>query len=144
MLRNTLSDRLPRTFDDFAKEMDTVVQQIFRNEDGTNCWAPRTNVAETDKTFEVVFEVPGVNADDINVELHEGHLVVSGETKSEAEAEGTTYHRIERRYGKFQRTVRISDKVDGDGIEASYRDGLLTVVLPKIEQEKTRKIQVRS
>lgn len=137
-------NRVPRNFDELYREMDTVVQHLFGDENVPQGFAPRTNVAETETAFEISLELPGVNPEDVHVGIENGYLVVQGERKSETEQEGKKFHRVERRYGAFRRAVRVPEHTAEDRIEAHYRDGILTVVLPKGEKEKTRKIAIRT
>lgn len=98
-------------------------------------WAPRLDVAETEATVEVKAELPGLEGKDIDITLDRGLLVIKGEKKEEKEEKGRYYHRVERRHGTFCRSVRLPAEVKEDKIEAAFRDGVLTVTLPKVESE---------
>ena len=87
-------------------------------------------------------ELPGLKKEDINVSLHDGDLVISGERKHDAKSEGTEVYRAERFFGKFQRTVSLPPAVAANNVKAEYKDGILTVTLPKSEEAKPRQIQV--
>jgi len=128
--------------EDFAREVDSLVQNIFDPEDRPRRFTPSANLAETESAYELTVDLPGVNADDVSVELNEGKLIVSGERKSETEEDGKTFHRIERSYGKFRRVLTIPVPVNEEDISAEYRDGVLNVTLPKSEKVKVRRIQV--
>jgi len=128
--------------EDLYREVDSLVQNIFDPEDRTTKFTPFANLAETETTYELTLDLPGVNPDDVTVELNEGKLVVAGERKSETEESGKTFHRVERRYGHFRRVLSIPAPVDEDGIVAEYRDGVLKVTLPKNEKVKVKRIQV--
>lgn len=136
-------NRVPRNFDDLYREMDNVVQHLFGDDNLPQGFSPRTNVAETAQAFEISLELAGVSPDDVHVDVENGFLVVSGERKNETEQEGKTFHRVERRYGSFRRAVKLPENIVEEQIEAHYNDGILTVVLPKGEKEKTRKISVK-
>jgi len=137
-------NRVPRNFDALYREMDNVVQHLFGEEGAPQGFTPRTNVAETQTHFEVTLELPGVSSDQIHVGVEKGYLVVSGERASEQHVEGKTYHRVEHRYGTFRRSISVPENVVEENIEASFRDGILTVVLPKGEKEKARRIAVKA
>jgi len=131
--------------EDLAREVDSLVQNIFDPEERGSTqrhFAPAANLAETETAYEFSLDLPGVNAQDVSVELNDGKLIVSGERKSEEEEAGKTFHRVERRYGKFRRVVSIPAPVDDDKIAAEYQDGVLTVTLPKSEKVKVKKIVV--
>lgn len=131
--------------EDLAREVDSIVHNMFDPEDrgqSQQKFTPAANLAETETTYELTLDLPGIDADDVSVELNDGKLIVSGERKAVEELEGKTYHRVERRSGKFRRVVSIPAPVDDDGITAEYKDGVLTVALPKIEKIKVKKIVV--
>jgi HSP20 family protein len=82
--------------------------------------------------------LPGIPKEKINIDFNEGVLTISGERSEERREEGTTYHRMERSYGKFMRQFALPQDVDPSAINASYKDGVLEVVVPKPEQKRTR------
>lgn len=133
--------------EDLAREVDSLVHTIFDPEERaqpSQKFTPAASLAETETVYELTLDLPGVNADDVSVELNDGKLIVSGERKAPEEVEGKTFHRVERRYGKFRRVVTIPAPVDDDSITAEYKDGVLTVALPKSEKIKVKKIVVNA
>jgi HSP20 family protein len=130
-------------FDVFRREMEDLADRIQEaGGDDEATFAPRTNVAETATEFELSLEIPGMSADDIAIEMHEGRLTVSGERKQEEAVEGKTLHRVERRYGKFARVFKLGTEVNADKITADYANGVLTVTVPKTEKVQPKRIQV--
>jgi HSP20 family protein len=107
-----------------------------------NHWLPVLEVQEDKDNFTVRTELPGLKREDIEVALHDGALLISGERKVEKVEEGVEIHRQERYYGKFQRALTLATPVAADKITAQYKDGVLTVTLPKIEEAKPKKIDV--
>ncbi len=105
-------------------------------------WLPALDVQEDKDSFTVRTELPGLKREDIEVSLHDGVLNISGERKAEAKQEGVEVHRQERYYGKFQRALTLPTPVAADKITAQYKDGVLTVMLPKIEEARPKKIDV--
>ena len=105
-------------------------------------WAPALDVHEDKNSFIIRTELPGLKREDIEVSLHDGALVISGERKGEKVEEGVEVHRQERYYGKFQRALTLPTPVAADKITAQYKDGVLTVMLPKVEEAKPKKIDV--
>ncbi|MCA9173886.1 MAG: Hsp20/alpha crystallin family protein [Planctomycetales bacterium] len=101
------------------------------------------NVVETEGGYEITMDLPGLNSDEFHVEYADGRLTISGERKFERKDEGKTYHRVERRYGKFLRTFALPRDVDAENIEANYDRGVLTVHVPKAESRKPRRIEVK-
>jgi HSP20 family protein len=127
-----LRDEVTRLFD---SPFTTLTQ-------GFNTWAPAVDLYEDKDNVIVKAEVPGMKKEDIDVSLHEGTLTISGERKLEEEkTEGETY-RSERFYGRFQRSVLLPTAVLADKVNAAYKDGILTITLPKSEEAKPKQIEV--
>jgi HSP20 family protein len=105
-------------------------------------WAPALDVHEDKDSFSIRMELPGMKREDIEVSLQDGALVISGERKEEKITEGTEVHRQERFYGRFSRALTLPSAVAGDKVKAQYKDGILTVTLPKAEEAKPKAITV--
>ena len=88
-------------------------------------------------------DIPGMEAKDIDIQVNANVLTVSGERKEEREEKGKTYHRVERRVGAFSRSVTLPCPVKEDAVDAQYKNGILTIKLPKTEEAKARKITVK-
>jgi HSP20 family protein len=99
-------------------------------------------VAEDKDNYTVHVELPGLKREEIEVSLQDGALVITGERKGEKVEKGTEVHRQERFYGKFQRALTLPEPVAADKVKADYKDGVLTVTLPKTEEAKPKKIDV--
>jgi len=105
---------------------------------------PSIDVSESDKTITVSAELPGVAPDDIEVTVNRGRLTIKGEKKFEDEEKKDNYHRIERSYGSFQRTVALPSDVDDQHIKATFKSGVLKLEIPKSTTSKTVKVKVES
>jgi len=105
-------------------------------------WAPNTDVIETNDNLVIRAELPGMTEKDINVEVTNGILTISGERKFEEETKDKTFHRVERAYGKFDRTLTLPNNVDADKIHATFTEGLLELTIPKKEEAKPKKINL--
>ena len=101
-----------------------------------------TDIVEKKDEYELLLDVPGLNKDDINIELTGHQLTISGERKREEEREENNVYRFERFYGKFQRTFELPEGTDIDNIESSYDNGVLKFRIPKAEISKTRKLKI--
>jgi len=112
--------------------------------DVSQWFAPKTNLAETKTEYEITLDLPGLKAEDFNLEFSDGQLWITGERKREKEEKGKTYHRVERSHGQFRRGVSLGPDVNADKIEAHYRDGVLTVVVPKAEAACPKRIEVKA
>jgi len=135
----------PVSFEDVGKEMNRLLERFGDTENGeSRLFAPRINIAETDKSYEVTVDLPGMKAEDFNIEFKDGQLWISGERKHEAEEKGKTYHRVERNYGQFRRVIALGADVEVEGVEANYRDGVLSLHVPKVAAVQPRRISVTS
>ena len=113
-----------------------------RTENAPRTWAPAVDVAETEEALIVRAELPGMAREDIDIELSGETLTLRGERKFESEMKKDHYVRIERRYGNFSRSFTLATPIQADKVSASYRDGILEIVLPKSEDTRPRKVQV--
>jgi HSP20 family protein len=105
-------------------------------------WMPAVDVLEGKDKLTVKAELPGFRREDLDVSVQDNNLVISGQRKSEEEQKDGEFYRSERFYGKFHRSISLPYSVDTTTIEAKYRDGVLTITLPKSEQAKAKQIQV--
>lgn len=108
-------------------------------------WAPQVEVRRKGDKLVVCADLPGVNRDDLTVEMRDGALALSGERRAEDEEEGEGFYRSERSYGRFYRTIPLPDGVNAEQAKASFKDGVLevTVPLPKEEKQSPRRIEIR-
>jgi HSP20 family protein len=107
-------------------------------------WAPVLDVFEDKDRFVIKVELPGLGPQDVDISVEEGTLTISGERKFYRELEEGGFHRIERRFGTFARSMNLPSTADPNRIEASFDTGLLTITVPKKEEAKPRKIQVKA
>ncbi|RBP29694.1 heat shock protein Hsp20 [Marinobacter pelagius] len=105
-------------------------------------WAPAVDIKETDQAFTVEAELPGMSKDDVKVTVDDGVLTIKGERKQEEETEDKKMHRIERFYGSFMRRFTLPDNVDENSVKASFKDGLLTLIINKAEPKEPKAIEV--
>lgn len=104
-------------------------------------WSPALDLYQNNDNVVAVVELPGMRKEDIEISLHEGMLTISGERKTES-MNGEKAERSERYVGKFRRSITLPARVDTNKVSATYRDGILTVTLPKAEEAKPKQIQV--
>ena len=104
-------------------------------------WTPALDLYQTNDDIVALIELPGMRKEDIEISLHDGMLTISGERKDET-PEGEKTARTERFVGKFRRSISLPTRVDANKVNATYKDGLLTVTLPKAEEVKPKQIQV--
>ena len=105
-------------------------------------WAPSIDVAETDEEVVVTAELPGIKQDDVDITITDDVLTLKGEKKEENEVKDKNYHRIERSYGRFQRSISLPTGVQGSKAKAAYKNGVLQVTIPKAEEAKPKQIKI--
>ena len=132
-MRRPTWDLFDRFFDEFGLPSLTTEDTSF---------TPTIDVSETEKELIVKAEVPGMDKEDIGINLSDGLLTIKGEKRHETKEEHEDYHCVERRYGSFSRTMRLPVDVETDKVDATYKDGVLTITFPKSETAKPRKIEV--
>ncbi|MCJ7617751.1 MAG: Hsp20/alpha crystallin family protein [Desulfobacterales bacterium] len=127
-------------------EMDDLFRSFFEPWEtpglGHRHW-PAIDIGETDDAFMVKAEVPGCKADDIDISVHGNMLTISGEKKQEEEKKEKGYYHMERSYGSFRRDMNLASEVDPAKIEATCKDGVLSLKLPKTEKAKPIKVKVK-
>lgn len=128
-----LNSLFARPFDGgFGREFLTVAE-----------WSPAVDVSETDAEFVIKAELPEVKKEDVKVTMEDGVLTLTGERKQEKEEKGKRYHRIERSYGSFMRSFELPENVDTAKAKAEYKDGMLTLSLPKTEKAKAKSLEIK-
>jgi len=132
-------------FQALQREMENLFSQFQTSWNGTPAgMTPALDITETDDAVQVRLDLPGMKTDDIDIEVSGNLLRVSGERKEDKEEKEQTYHRMERRYGSFLRAISLPCAIQENQVDAEFRDGVLTIRLPKTEEAKSRKIQIRS
>ena len=134
----------PRDTFSVNREIDNLINQVWGDQGNPNtqAWYPKVDIAEDENQFVLHAELPGMNREDIQVSLEDGVLTISGERKFETKKEDKNYLHRERSYGSFTRSFRMGKNVQVDKIAAAYKDGVLTMTLPKAEEVKPRQIEV--
>jgi len=131
-----LQERLGRIFDD-------ALSQYGDQDDASKCgWSPPTDIYETEKNVVLKVELPGVDVEDVCVEVNDNLLTLKGQRKMRRNVEGEHYYRMEFSYGFFQRIFTLPVAVEDKKVKASYKDGVLEVLVPKTQSTKTRHIKV--
>jgi len=132
-----LHDEIKQVFDRFFGEPDTDASAVV-----TSQWVPRVDIKEEPERFVIYADLPGIDPQQIEIQMDKGILSIKGERKSESSTETDRYSRVERRYGSFHRRFALPDSADPDGIVANGRDGVLEIVIPKRPETTPRRIQV--
>jgi len=130
-------------------EMDRLWDEYFGSgrralQPMEEAWLPAVDVSESEDKITVKAEIPGMEAKDIDISMSGDTLIIKGEKKTEREEKEENYHVVERSYGSFRRAVRLPASVDADKVEATYKNGVLTVILPKKEEVKPKAIEIKA
>lgn len=141
-----LFDRDP--FHRLQQQMDDLIASFSREWDGGNWLSadfhPTLDVSETDEAIQIKVDLPGIKPEEVDVEVRNNVLEVTGERKEEREEKGKTWHRTERRVGRFARSLPLPCEVQEDKVVAECSNGVLNILLPKAEQAKSEKIAVKA
>jgi HSP20 family protein len=136
--------RLP--FGTLAYNIDRVFDEMFTGRPMVESevgWVPRADVHEQDHAFVVQLDLPGVEKDNVKVKFEDNTLVVSGERKYESTTDEKSFHRVERIYGSFTRSISVPKDIDSEKISASFKNGVLEITLPKTNEVKPKEIEIR-
>ena len=138
-----IQNEMNRMFDQFFSEDFPFSTSLLARP--TMEFFPRLDISENDTEFQVTAELPGMEEKDLQIRLEKDTLVLSGEKKSETEHKGKTYHRVERSYGSFERVIPFDTQLDEDKVSAVFKNGVLTVTLPKAGDaiRKSRQIEIK-
>jgi len=133
-----LREEIDRLFESPMAELTQSSHQFLSG------WMPAVDVYEDKDNLHLKAELPGVNKQDIQISVHEGVLTLSGERKQDEKYKDADVYRSERCLGRFQRTLTLPAQVNPDAIKATYKDGILTVLLPKAEASKPKHIEIKA
>lgn len=133
----SLQERINKMFDDTMRSVPTGDEEL-----ATGAWSPPVDIHETDDSFVVSADLPGLNKDDIEIGIEDNTLIIKGEKKFEEKVPRDKYLRVERTYGEFVRSFSLPQNVDSTKIKATFRDGILDLTLPKKEEAKPKRIAV--
>ena len=137
-----------REITSFQSEMNRLFNTFFDtpttgNGSGVRRWIPAMDLVEAEDHFVLKADLPGVAEDDVNIEVEENVLTVSGERKAEHEDKRDGYVRVERSYGSFRRSLTLPKGVDADAVSASFDNGVLEIRIPKPEERKPRRVAIQ-
>ena len=119
-----------------AKDQDREPMRVME-------WAPLVDISEDDKEYVIKADLPEVDKNDVKISVQDGVMAISGERKYEKEEKGKKYHRVERSYGSFERSFTVPADAEEDKVSAQFKDGVLTVHLPKGETAKPKRREIK-
>jgi HSP20 family protein len=137
-----------RELSSLQNEMNRLFNTVFDapappgNGGAMRRWVPAMDLVETDESFILRGDLPGMTQEDVEIELEDNVLTVSGERKAEHEAKQEGYHRVERAFGSFSRSLTLPKGIDADAVTANFENGVLEIRIPKPEERKPRRIAI--
>jgi HSP20 family protein len=132
---NKLFNTFNRRFGFDDGEMDKELENAV--------WSPLTDISENKDQYILKMDLPGVSKENLKLSFHDGELIISGERKQEKEDKDSKYHRIERTYGKYYRSFTLPQTIQADKINAEFKDGQLTITVPKSEEAKPKELEIK-
>ena len=135
----TWNNGLDRLFNEFMGHSIRKMEE----ETAACAWTPAVNILEREDGIVITADLPGLKAEDVEVTIDNGVLTLKGERTLEEIADGETYHRVERSYGKFERSFSVPNSVDPKKIEARFLNGEMTLTLPKRDESKPRSVKIK-
>jgi HSP20 family protein len=136
-------DELDQMSPMLAHALGLHARQQGNDRAATTAWVPALDISERKDAYLVTVELPGVEPDDLQITMEDGLLTIQGERHFASESSEQQFHRVERRYGAFRRSITLPAQVQAEQIEASFENGVLQIVVPKAEEAKPKRIQVR-
>ena len=129
------------------RDFDRLFREAFspmfgEGEVSTRTWAPPVDIYETDENLVLKAELPGIDPNNVEIRVEDNSLYLKGERKFEKEVKEQNYHRVERSYGTFTRTFSLPSSIDADKVTANYKEGVLTLTMPKREEAKPKTIKI--
>jgi HSP20 family protein len=130
----------------FSQEVSRLFNTLFdvADERGIQRWVPAMDLLEADDHFLLKADLPGLSEDDVSIEVQDGTLTISGERQAEHEARERGWYRVERAFGRFSRSLTLPEGINADAIEADFSHGVLSVRIPKPEERKPRRVQIKA
>ena len=130
------------------REFDRLFDNFFpthpSNGNGeSDVWTPRTDLSETEDAYLINLDLPGLTKEDVEISFHDGTLSISGERRHEETEEDRTFVRVERSYGQFYRAFTLPQTAETESIEATFGDGVLNIRVPKVEEVKPQRIDIK-
>jgi HSP20 family protein len=129
------------------RDFDRLFREAFnplfgKGEASTRTWAPAVDIFEDENSIVLKAELPGLDPKDVEVRVEDNTLYLKGERKFEREVKEENYHRIERSYGSFARSFSLPNSIESEKVDANYKDGVLTLTLPKREEAKPKAVKI--
>jgi HSP20 family protein len=127
----------------FSADIDRLFNTLFDRSAEARSWTPPMDLVEAEDHFLLRADLPGLREEDVNIEVRDNTLRISGERKAEHQQRERGWYRLERQFGKFSRALTLPEGIDAEGIDASFEHGVLELRIPKPEERKPRRIEIK-
>lgn len=134
---------ISRFFNSFGNRLGVTRKDEDKEGYENAVWAPLTDISEDKDNYKLSIDLPGVKKDDVKISYNDGQITISGERKYEQEKKEEKYHRVERAFGKYFRSFSLPKEIQPENITAEFKDGSLTVTVPKAEEAKPKEIEIK-
>ena len=128
----------------FSQEVNRLFNTLFDSDQAAQRWVPAMDLTEAEDHFVLKADLPGLAEDDVSIEVQDNTLMISGERREEHEQRERGWYRVERQFGRFSRSLTLPEGIDPDAIAAEFDKGVLTVHIPKPEERKPRRVQIKA
>jgi HSP20 family protein len=128
----------------FTRDVDRLFDAFFGSREQSRRWVPAIDLVEAEDHLVLKADLPGLGEEDVSIEVQDGTLTIAGERKAEHEERERGWYRVERSFGSFSRSLTLPDGVDADAISAAFDRGVLEVRIPKPEQRKPRRVEIKA
>ena len=132
-----------RMFNSLNRKFKSADKEDSDGEFENAVWMPLADISENKDSFLINVDLPGIDKKDVKISFTDGQLTISGERKQEKESKNSTYHRVERSYGKYYRSFSLPKEIKADEIDAEFKNGQLMITIPKSEEVKPKEIEVK-
>ncbi len=132
-----------RMFNSLNRRFKSVDKEDSDDEFENAVWMPLADISENKDSYLINVDLPGIDKKDVKISFTDGQLTISGERKQEKESKNSTYHRVERSYGKYYRSFNLPKEIKADEIDAEFKNGQLMITIPKSEEVKPKEIEVK-
>jgi HSP20 family protein len=131
-----------REIESIRRQMDSVFDELTQTTDSESSWTPAVELKDNGETLTLRAQLPGIDAKDLDVQVTKEAVSLAGEHREEHKTEKDGFFRSEFRYGKFQRVIPLPVAVQNDKVEAAYKDGILSLTLPKVEEVRNKAVKI--
>ncbi len=138
-----VENEFSKFFNSFGDKFRIFAKDVFESGNDRSIYFPLADISEDQNNYKIKVDLPGIKKDDVKISFSNGQLSISGERVQEQESKDSKYHRVERAYGKYYRSFNLPKGIKEEKINAEFKDGQLTITIPKTEEAKPKEIEIK-